>query len=334
MLKLVENEVYKMIQKKRLWIVFGILLVLISSFAYGQKNSLNRTKARLLQRLGVTQTTDWKKLSEQQIIDLKNRLDNPYGHEDDKPQIRVRIEQLKYFLSNNINPLDSSAAKFTTVFMEQSIYLFLPLLVIVLAGDLVSGEASEGTIKLLLTRNVPRWKILLSKYLALLIMEVVLLLLALVISVTVSGLFFGYGGWLQPVATGFKVLGDKLDTLGVQNVPQWRYTVMVYGLAYFVAITVGTISFMTSVLVRSTPASIGIMMAALIGGSLLSHFMADWPAARYLFMVNLRLPDYLSGSFQPIAGINMAFSVTVLAIWALAALLISFVYFTRQDVLV
>ncbi len=334
MLRLVENEVSKILAKKRLLIVVAILLVLISAFAYGQKNSLNRTQERLARRMGVTQTSDWRKLCEQQIIDLKSRLDSPYGHEEEKPQMRVRIEQLQYFLDNNINPMGTSAAKFTTQFMEQAIYLFLPLLIILLAGDMVSGEAVNGTIKLLLTRPVPRWKIFLSKYISLLLMEVVVLLMAAVISVAVSGLFFGYGGWMTPVATGFKVIGGKLDTLGVVNVPQWQYIVMVYGLAFFVSIVVGTISFMTSVLVRSTSASVGIMMAALVGGSFLSHFMEDWKLSRYLFMVNLQLTEYLSGAVQPIAGMNMNFSLAVLAVWGVAAFIISFVYFTRQDILV
>lgn len=334
LLKLVENEVFKMVYKKRLLIVFGILLVLITAFAYGEKSSLERRQERLAQRLGAAQTSDWKKISEQQIIDLQSRLERSRDRDDDQAETRVRIEQLKYYIDNNINPLDNSAAKFTTQFMEQSIFLFLPLLIIILAGDMVSGESANGTIKLLLTRNVPRWKILLSKYIALLMMEIILLLMAAVISVAVSGIFFGYGGWMTPVATGFTVLGDKLDTTGVVNIPQWQYIVMVYGLAYFVSIVVGTISFMISVLVRSTSASIGIMMSALIGGTFLSYFIADWQVTRYLFMVNLRLPDYLSGSFQPIAGINMGFSVAVLSIWAIAALIISFTYFTKQDVLV
>ncbi len=334
MLRLIENEVFKIIFKKRLLIVFGILLVLITAFAYGQDNSLNRTKARLAGRIGITASTDWKKLCEQQIIDLKNRLESPYGHEEDKPATRVRIEQLQYYLENNINPLDSSAAKFTTQFMEQSIFLFLPLLIIILAGDIVSGEAANGTIKLILTRNIPRWKVLLSKLAALLMLEIIVLLMAAVISAAVSGVFFGYGGWTAPVATGFRVIGDRLETLGVVNVPQWQYALMVYGLAYFVSIVVGTVSFMISVLVKSTSASIGVMMSALIGGNFLSHFMSDWKITRYLFMVNLRLTDYLAGSFQPVAGINMAFSVTVLSVWAVAALAISFVYFMRQDILV
>jgi ABC-2 type transport system permease protein len=339
LLKLIENEIYKTVYKRRLLIIFGILLILISSFAYGEKNSLNRTKQRLAQRMGISATADWKKLAEQQLLDMKNRLENSTGHNDmhepgERPSELVRMEQLKYFLDNNINPLDSSAAKFTTRFMEQSIFLFLPLLMVVLAADMVSGESSDGTIKLLLTRNVPRWKILLSKYLALLIMETIVIIMAAIIAVVVSGAFFGYGGWMTPVSTGFKVIGGQLDTGGVMNVPQWQYMFMVYGLGYFVSIVVGTISFMISVLVRSTPASIGVMMASLIAGNFMGFFLADWKLTRYLYMVNLKLTDYLSGSFQPIQGMNMTFSVTVLLVWAIAALAVSFAYFTKQDVLV
>lgn len=314
--------------------VFAILIVLITIFAYGQNQSLARTKAQLSQRMGVTATDDWRKLADQQIIDIKNRLDSPYMDEKSKSSSRVRMEQLQYNLDNNINPLEQSAAKFTTIFMQQAIFLFLPLLIIMLSSDMVSGESSSGTIKLLLVRNVPRWRILLSKYLALLILEVLVVFVSFVLAAIVSGFFFGFGGWFAPVATGFKVLAGQLDSTGVRNVPQWQYSLMVYSLAFFVAFVVGSISFMISVLVKSTASSIGIIMSTLVAGNFISFFLADWKITRYLFMVNLRLTDYLSGSFQPIEGMNMLFSVTVLLGWAIASMIISFVYFTKQDILV
>jgi len=321
---LIENEVHKMISKKRLMFVLAILIVLISVFAYGQNQTLDRTKAQLSQRMGITATDDWHKLADQQLIDMKNRLDSPYRDENSKASLRVRIEQLQYNLENNINPLEQSSAKFTTKFMEQSIFLFLPLLIIMLSADMVSGESSSGTIKLLLVRNVPRWKIL----------EIIVLFFAFVLSVIISGFFFGFGGWFAPVATGFKVLAGKLDSSGVLNVPQWNYSLMVYSLAFFVAVTVGSISFMISVLVKSTAASIGIIMSTLVAGNFISFFLSDWMITRYMFMVNLRLTDYLSGSFQPIEGMNMLFSITVLLGWTITSLLVSFAYFTKQDILV
>jgi len=109
---------------------------------------------------------------------------------------------------------------------------------------------------------------------------------------------------------------------------------MVYSLAFYVSLIVGSISFMISVIVKTTAASIGIMMSTLIAGSFLSYFLSDWKLTRYMYMVHLRLTDYMSGHFQPIEGMSMAFSVTVLGVWAVCALVISFFYFTRQDILV
>ena len=314
--------------------VLAILVVLISVFAYGQNQTLVRTKAQLSQRMGITATNDWRKLADQQLIDMKNRLDSPNMDAKSQASTRVRMEQLQYNVDNNINPLEQSAAKFTTTFMQQAIFLFLPLLIIMLAADMVSGESANGTIKLLLVRSVPRWKILLSKYLTLVILEIMVVFFAFVFSAIISGFFFGFGGWLAPVATGFKVLAGKLDSSSVLNVPQWRYSLMVYSLAFFVAIVVGSISLMISILVKSTAASIGIIMSTLVAGNFISFFLSDWWITRYMFMVNLRLTDYLSGSFQPIEGMNMLFSITVLLGWAIASIIISFVYFTKQDILV
>ena len=53
----------------------------------------------------------------------------------------------------------------------------------------------------------------------------------------------------------------------------------------------------------------------------------------YLFVTNLPLPDYYSGSPPPIPGISLGFSVAVLSAWAAAGLLAAFVVFVRRDVL-
>jgi len=331
---LVKNEVIKIVYKKRVFIIFGILLILVILFAYGQYYTVNKNKEQLEKRIGISQTYDWKMLAGQQIINQKNRLESAYVTENEKASINVRISQLQYAIDNNTNPIDTNAARFSIAFMEQAIYMFLPLLIIMLAADMVSGESTNGTIKLLLTRVVPRWKILLSKFIALVMLELVVLAFTLIASIIVAGLFFGFGGWLEPVTVGFKVIGGKLDSSSVINLPQWQNIVLVYALAFFVSLVIGCISFMVSVLVKSTATSIGIMMSTLVGGTFLSFFLSDWDIIRYFFMVNLRLTDYLSGNVQPIDGINMSFSIIVLAVWGIGALSVSFIRFTKQDILV
>jgi ABC-2 type transport system permease protein len=87
------------------------------------------------------------------------------------------------------------------------------------------------------------------------------------------------------------------------------------------------------VLLRSTAASMGTMFAALILGTILPRLASTWEFQKYLFVTNLPLPDYYTGSPPPIPGMTVPFSVVVLTIWALAALAVSFAVFARRDVL-
>jgi ABC-2 type transport system permease protein len=334
MLSLIQNEVNKILAKRKMLLITGILIILVSLFAYGQNFQYKNTIAKYTRANGQSINISWRNLVKQQITDLNNRLNSPYVQADDINSIKVRIQQNQYYLDNNINPITPSAGKFSEKLMEQAIFLLLPLLIIILAGDCVCSEFSSRTIKVLLTRAVPRWKVLLSKYLALLILITIVILETALISIAISGLFFKTMGFNEPVATGFKVIAGTLDATNVIKVLQWQYLILIYSLGWFVSIVIGSISFMVSVLVRNTSTSIGVMMASLIGGSFLQLFLADWPSVKYFFVLNLNLTQYLSGTFQPIANMTMLFSSLVLFFWALGSLIVSFVVFTKQDVLV
>jgi ABC-2 type transport system permease protein len=90
---------------------------------------------------------------------------------------------------------------------------------------------------------------------------------------------------------------------------------------------------MVSVLVRSTAAGMGIMLATIIAGTILANMVSSWESAKYLFMVNLQTVTFLSGQLPPVPGLTLPFSLAVLAIWGLAALIISFRVFTKRDIL-
>ncbi|GMB09606.1 ABC transporter permease [Thermolongibacillus altinsuensis] len=325
MINLIHNEMIKIVRKKRLLIIAAIIAVLVALFTYAQ---LKRVQS-IQERLG---TTDWRSQLQQQIIDTQNRLNSSGISEEWRKFLQIRLRQQQYYLDHNINPSAPGAPTFMRMFVENSIDLFIPLMVMVISADLVSSEASGGTIKLLLTRPVKRWRVLLSKYLAMILAVSFILLSSGVISYLISGIVFGFGGWTLPLLTGFSVQGEELDTSNVHLIPQWKYLLMEFGLAWFVSIVVGTLTFMLSVLMRSTAAVMGIMLAALISGTILSSMVSSWESAKYLFMVNLRLTDYVSGMAPPIDGMTLGFSMTVLTVWGLAALIISFLVFTRRDV--
>lgn len=334
LLVLIKNEVNKILSRKKMLLITFIMLILVCLFSYGQNYQYKNTINKYLKTTDQTENINWQTLQKQQIQDLKNRLNRPDTPEASKASINIKIQQNQYYLDNNINPIIPSAAKFSVKLMEQSIFVLLPLLIIILASDSVCGEFSTKTIKILLTRATPRWKVLLSKYLALLILFSIVILEMAALSLLVSGFLFNNWGFYEPIATGFNSTSGALDVSNVIKVTQLQYLILVYSLGWFVSIIVGTISFMVSALVRNTATSIGIMMATLIGGGFLQMFLADWPIIKYFFVINLNLPQYLTGSYRPIEGMSLVFSTLVLLMWGICALIISFIVFIKQDVLV
>ncbi|KRE47017.1 ABC transporter permease [Paenibacillus sp. Soil522] len=322
MINLVQNEMTKLIGKRRFIIISVIIIVLLSMFSYAQAKQSESTK----ERLG---TVDWRTELQQEIVDMQNRLSSAGQWRE---QIQIQIKQSQYYLDHDINPAEPGAPSFIRGFVQNSAELFLPLLIMIIAVDLVSSERSMGTIKLLLTRPVSRFNILLSKYIALVLSVSLVIFLFGLFSYLISAMMFGNQGWSAPVLTGFSSQGGELDISGVRLVSQWQYIIQQFGLAWFIALVVGTLSFMLSILMRSSAAGMGTMFACLISGAILSNMVSSWESAKYLFMVNLGLMDYVSGSAPPIEGMTLGFSLAVLAAWMIGSLLVSFTVFMRKDI--
>jgi ABC-2 type transport system permease protein len=324
-LALIQNETLKVWKKKRFAVVVLILLILIPVFVYAQMKISQNSQEKF--------NTDWRAELQSRITDNTNALSSERIPEEWKKWRRALVQQLQYYLDNDINPQTPNAVTFTRTFMDNAVSLFIPLMILAIASDLVSSERSTGTIKMLLTRPVRRWRILFSKLATLTLYVSLIIITTVVLCYLISGLVFGYSGWREPVFVGFKVMGADVDTAGVHAITQGVYLLMQAGLIWFSAMIVAIIALMISVLVRSTAASFVTMMATIIAGTILSSMASSWKSAKYLFNVNLELSAYLRGTPPPIEGMTLGFSLVVLCIWGAAALIVSFTVFTKQDIL-
>ncbi|MCQ6560309.1 ABC transporter permease [Paenibacillus mendelii] len=324
LLPLIQNETLKIWKKKRFYVVVLVLLVLIPIFTYAQMKIAENNQKNF---------RDWRSQTMQQISDYQNALSSERIPEEWKRFRRIAVQQLQYYLDHDVNPRSPDGVTFTRGFMANSVTLFYPLLVLAIASDLVSGERSSGTIKMLLTRPVRRWKILFSKLVALTLYVSLIVVASGILCYLISGAIFGYGGWTMPIFTGFLINGSDVDSAAVHAVPQWLYMLMQAGLIWFSSMTVAILALMVSVLVRSTAASIVTMMAAVIAGTILANMSSSWTSAKYVFAVNIDLTGYLAGSPPPIEGMTLLFSLLTLGGWAVAALIVSFGVFTKQDIL-
>ena len=95
----------------------------------------------------------------------------------------------------------------------------VPILVALVAGDAMSGEANMGTLRLLLTKPVSRSQVIIIKFIAAVIFTLVLLIWMAVMALFLSMLIFGREDMLI-----FRSKGDESQILQItKDDVMWRY---------------------------------------------------------------------------------------------------------------
>ncbi|NBO57793.1 MAG: hypothetical protein EBU73_02505 [Chitinophagia bacterium] len=95
----------------------------------------------------------------------------------------------------------------------------IPILVALIAGDAISGEANMGTLRLVLTKPISRQELLLAKFYASIIYTIILLLWMAILSLGLSLIIFGSGDMLI-----FRVSGEVSQIMQITSDDiLWRY---------------------------------------------------------------------------------------------------------------
>ncbi len=95
----------------------------------------------------------------------------------------------------------------------------IPILVALVAGDAISGEANMGTLRLLLTKPISRQKIIIVKFTASFIYTIALLIWMAIMALFVSLLIFGADDMLI-----FRVSGEESQIMQItKDDIMWRY---------------------------------------------------------------------------------------------------------------
>jgi len=321
LIPLLRNETTKLLRRRRFAIVVAIMLVILTLVSYSQYRELRQQR-----------NANWRADMQERIARYENRLRRGRINDSWARSMRAEIRRLQFYLDRGINPEQPTAPLVVRTFANAAGFLLLPLLVAVLGSDIVSAENAEGTDKLLLTRPVRRWKILGAKLVTLWLFASLTLLLGGVLAYAVTAPVLPAGGWDAPMFNGFQFSGDTFRVDTVRQLPLWKDALLAYGLEWYALLAVASISLMLSVIFKSSAASIGTMLASLIGGTILTRVSPDWTAGKYLFVSALPLADYYTGQAPPYDGMSMSFCIALLGAWAVGALVVAFALFTRRDV--
>ncbi|MEJ2105424.1 MAG: ABC transporter permease subunit [Ignavibacteriaceae bacterium] len=141
--------------------------------------------------------------------------------------------------------------------------IHIPFLIALVAGDLLAGEATAGTYRLLVTRPISRMQIVTSKFLAGFIYTSSLVLWLVIMSTGIGLIIFGTGD-LIVMSPGAIIILEKSDIL-------WRF-ILAYGFAALSMSVVCSLTIFFSSLVENAIGPIVSAMAVIIIFIILSAF--------------------------------------------------------------
>ena len=206
----------------------------------------------------------------------------------------------------------------------QMLIIHVPLLIALVTGDLISGEAAMGTIRLLLTKPISRTGILFSKYLAGCAYTFVMLLWLMILALVVGKMMFGTGDLMVLNSDGIIVLQQ-------QDLP-WRFACG-FSLAFLSMVMIATLSITLSCFSENSIGPIVTTMAIIILFTIIGALNVPVlePIQPYLFTNHM--VAWRNFFEDPLPTGKILKSIFILLIHIIGLLSIAVYKFNKKDIL-
>ncbi|MFC2123755.1 ABC transporter permease [Bacteroidota bacterium] len=170
--------------------------------------------------------------------------------------ITARLRDSFYFQGNLIN------GYLITYTSLNTLWIHVPILVVIVTGDLVSGESSAGTFRMLMTRPLKRHLLITAKFICGLTYATLLVLFLAMISLGLGLIMFGKG--------------DLLVFVGAVNILPAEILISRFIMSFAYGIlsmwTIAALSFVFSVIADNSLVPILASMAIIIVFTIISNF--------------------------------------------------------------
>jgi len=206
----------------------------------------------------------------------------------------------------------------------QMLIIQVPLLVALVTGDMISGEAAMGTLRLLMTRPVSRTVILCSKFLAGAVYTMLLLIWLGVFSLFLGLLLFGSGD-LIVLKTDQLIILPEADVL-------WRFF-SAFGMAFIALLLIASLSLMLSCFSDNSIGPIITTMALIIFFTIIGTLEVPLFEKIKPFLFTTHMSVWRCFFEDPLPVKQIIYSVLFLVGHIVTFLSVSIFYFNRKDIL-
>lgn len=206
--------------------------------------------------------------------------------------------------------------------------IFLIVVVVMIAGTIVSEEFNKGTIKLLLVKPYTRNKILMAKAITTLIMIIFIIVVTLVMQILIGGIIFGFDSLSEPVVA-YNFNTDTMEemnifaNLGVQTLTQLPMIILLATLAFAIS------TLFSNSTLAITISLLGFMSASIINQLAIGY---DLQFMKYFVTMNWDLSIYANGALPYMEGMNMTMSIIICVVYFLIMMIPTFIVFKKRNI--
>jgi len=205
----------------------------------------------------------------------------------------------------------------------QMLIVQIPLLIALVTGDLVSGEAAMGTIRMLLTQPISRTQLLLSKFIAGGIYTLIVIVWLGFMSVIMGKLLFGSGDLMVLNSDGLVIL-QEADV-------NWRY-LGGFLVAFLALFTVSSLSICLSCFTDNSIGPIVTTMSIILLFTIIGTLDVHVFDSVRPFLLTTHMASWRSFFEDPLPIQDIKNSILILFIHNILLISISIYVFNKKDI--
>ena len=251
--------------------------------------------------------------------------------EDEKSEMNNYLQKAnlyKYDIENDKEYQNPATANYTLKNSIGTYIVIIVLVIVIVAGVMISEEFNKGTIKLLLVRPYSRTKILMSKLIAVFITMIITTLFIILLQLIIGGFVYGFSTYFMNVVQ-FDLTSSSIVTMNI-----FAYLGLIFVCKLPILILIGTLAFALSTLSLNSPLSIALPIFGYMGSEMINLVAVSygWNWIKYFVTPNWDLSQYLFGGTPLFSNMSVEFSVTICAIYFVIMLVCSIITFKKRNI--
>lgn len=202
------------------------------------------------------------------------------------------------------------------------LWVHIPFLIMLVAGDVVAGEGASGTFRIILTRRISRLKVLIAKLFATYLYTIIFITFFAIMSLGLGSLWLGIGD-LVVIDEGILILPQEMA---------WGRFALAFLFATYVMIVVATLCFMLSSMVNNGIGPIIGAMSIIIIGLAIANIPIDIFEKINPYIFTSYFDIWQKAFFDPIPWGDIGKDIIVLTSYVAVFIIISVVHFIKKDI--